>query len=47
MRIDVKFSKTKQSFDTSFGEVHLIERADIPSRYGLITYTQDKIITVT
>lgn len=47
MIVEVTFSETNESFETSFDEVIVVERVDIPSRYGLITYTQDRIITVT
>lgn len=56
MRLDVKFKEIDQKFNVNFKEVNqkfnvgfgqYVERTDIPKEYGLITYTQDRIITVT
>lgn len=46
-KIGVKFSEKKQSFNAAFRNFILVEKTDIPKEYGLITYTQDRIITVT
>ena len=58
MRLNVKFSESKhsfgeifseakRSFEVAFNELVLVERTEIPKEYGLITYTQDRIITIT
>jgi hypothetical protein len=44
---DVQFTKTDQYFKTKFQNLTVVERVDIPKQYGLITYTQNKIIKVT
>ncbi len=46
-KFDVKFSKANRSFGVAFNDLVIVERTDIPKEYGLITYTQDKIITIT
>ena len=46
-RIPVVFSSIAHDFEVNFSGVCIIERTDIPKEYGLITYTQDKIITIT
>lgn len=46
-KLSVKFSEKKQSFNVAFKNFILVEKTDIPKEYGLITYTQDRIITVT
>ena len=46
-KITVTFSEKKQSFKAAFKDFILVEKTDIPKEYGLITYTQDRIITVT
>lgn len=45
--IAVNFKENKQKFSASFGEICVIVSDEIPKEYGLITYTQDKIITIT
>jgi hypothetical protein len=45
--LDVEFSESERFFDSVFKGIILVERTDIPKEYGLITYTQDKIITIT
>lgn len=47
MKIDIKFAENAQFLSASFGELCIVEKTDIPKEYGLITYTQDKIITIT
>lgn len=57
MKINVKFAELdcllksvfntdREQFKAAFGEVHEVRRDDIPSDYGKITYTQEKIIIV-
>ena len=46
-KFDVNFSKVNRNFKAVFNDLVLVERTDIPKEYGLITYTQDKIITIT
>ena len=58
MRLNIKFSEsaqhfnmkmeeTKDFFKPSYGNVVIVERVDIPSRYGLVTYDNNRTITVT
>lgn len=47
MKLSITFAENAQDFSVSFGELFVVEKTDIPKEYGLITYTQDKIITVT
>lgn len=36
-----------QVFRADFGNVLVVERADIPPQYGLVTYDNNRTITVT
>lgn len=45
IKFNVNFKETDQKINVDFGQY--LERTDIPKEYGLITYTQDRIITVT
>ena len=45
MIIDVVFEETDTVLDVDFDEVIVIH--EIPKEYGLITYDQNKVITVT
>jgi hypothetical protein len=44
--ITAQLTETEQQFSVEFKDVVIIERADIPSRYGLVTYDQNRTITV-
>lgn len=44
MEIDVIFEETDTILDADFDEVIIIH--DIPKEYGLITYDQNRVITV-
>lgn len=57
MKLAVKFTESEQSFHAQFGEMEksyhasfgnvlVVKRADIPPEYGLVTYHQDRTITV-
>ena len=57
MKIDVKFKEINQHIvtefveselvcDTLFQDVLIVERTDIPPQYGLVTYDNNKTITV-
>lgn len=41
-----KMQDVGQAFQAEFKDVSVIERVDIPSRYGLVTYDHTKTITV-
>ena len=43
---DVKFTESEQALHTDFKNVVVVERTDIPPEYGLITYDQNRTITV-
>lgn len=47
MRLKVNFTELQARLPCRFNEFVLVEKTDIPKEYGLITYTQDKIITIT
>ena len=44
MEIEVVFEETDTILDAAFDEVIIMH--EIPKEYGLITYDQDRIITV-
>lgn len=46
MHLDAAFSETSQALGADFGNVLIVERTDIPQCYGLITYDQNRTITV-
>ncbi len=46
MKIDVEFKEEKQTFTVDFGEIQKVNTEEIPREYGLITYDQNKNITV-
>ena len=46
-KLDFNFIANERTLNVNFGDVCIIERSDIPKEYGLITYTQDRIITIT
>ena len=45
-QIEAAFTPPAQ-MPSDFGEICVVERVDIPKQYGLITYDQNKTITVT
>ena len=58
MRIDVQFKENDQKFEAlfkendqkfeaEFKEIQIVHDGKIPKEYGLITYNQDKTITIT
>ena len=46
MKLKVDFKEAEENFMVSFGKVLVIERTEIPPEYGLITYDQNRTITV-
>lgn len=44
--LDVAFNESKSVFSAVFGEIQEVNSGKIPSDYGKITYTQEKIIIV-
>jgi hypothetical protein len=46
-KFNFNFKESEKTFAVNFGEVHEVSNPDIPSDYGKITYTQEKIIIVT
>lgn len=46
-RFAVKLEADAHTFAAKFDNVIVVERADIPPQYGLITYDQNRTITVT
>ena len=41
-----QFKETERNLDVSFVGVQIVERTGIPKEYGLVTYDQNKTITV-
>lgn len=48
MKLNVKLEETNSQFNAYFEEVYEIKTpsGEIPKEYGLITYDQERIITV-
>lgn len=44
---DVDFQINDMTFEVDFGVVHEVLIPYIPKEYGLVTYDQDKTITIT
>ena len=44
--VDMPRVQDAKPFDFEFHNVEVIERTDIPSRYGLVTYDNTRTITV-
>lgn len=47
MEIKVEFEELTAEFEPEFEEIHVVYSSEIPKEYGLITYNQDKTITIT
>lgn len=43
---DVEFEESESQLDADFSEVVIVNIAEIPKEYGLITYDHNKVITV-
>lgn len=46
MILDVVFEEIEQEMTVDFGEITRVGTVEIPKEYGLITYDQNKVITV-
>lgn len=46
-RFAAKLEADANAFATKFDSVIVVERVDIPPQYGLVTYDQNRTITVT
>lgn len=45
-KFTAKMQEVERAFQADFKDVVVIERTDIPSRYGLVTYDHTRTITV-
>lgn len=47
MEINIELEELTTEFEPEFEEIQIVYDGEIPKEYGLITYNQDKTLTIT